>query len=181
LPDHEKAVAHIRDPLYGLIALHETEYLLINTEAFLRLHRIKQLSHTHLVYPSALHTRYGHSLGAMHVAGMICARLGLDDEQTRLVRIAALLHDIGHGPFSHLFENVLRPLNSVDGSVHEHITRKMVLEDPDIREILGKDRAIIAELLNENKRLVRKDLRLMSDIVSSNLDADKLDYLSRDS
>lgn len=179
--NHEKAVTHIRDPLYGLIALYAIEYRLINTEIFMRLHGIKQLSHTHLVYPSALHTRYGHSLGAMHVAGLICAKLGLDDERTRLVRIAALLHDIGHGPFSHLFENVLKPLNSIDGSVHEYITRKMILEDPEIKAILGADRHVIAELLNENKTLVRKDLRLMSDIVSGNLDADKLDYLARDS
>lgn len=181
MPDHEKAVAHIRDPLYGMIALYRIEYLLINTAVFLRLNGIKQLSYTYLVYPSALHTRYGHSLGAMHVAGQICVKLGLNDDQTRLVRIAALLHDIGHKPFSHLFENVLKPLNSVNGSVHEHITRKMILEDPEIKDILGKDRFVIAELLNDNKRLVRKDLRLMSDIVSSNLDADKLDYLSRDS
>lgn len=179
--DCRKDTVSIRDPLYGLFDLSDTEVSLINTEAFLRLLGIKQLSYTYLVYPSAVHTRYGHSLGSMHVAGLICEKIGLDPEQTRLVRLAALLHDIGHGPFSHLFENVLKPINPIDGSVHESITRKMILDDPEIKTILGNDKHIVAEILNDNKTLVRKDRRLMSDIVSSNLDADKLDYLARDS
>lgn len=181
MPNREKIVRYIRDVLYGMIALSETEYRLINTEAFLRLQKIKQLSHTYLVYPSAMHTRFEHSLGAMHVAGLICEKLGLDHEMTRLVRIAALLHDVGHGPFSHLFESVLEPLNPQKGAIHELITRKMILDDPEIKSILGKDRHAIAELLNDDTNLVQKKWRLMSDIVSSSLDADKLDYLARDS
>lgn len=164
-----------------MIALSATECLLINTEAFLRLHRIKQLSHAYVAFPSALHTRYEHSLGAMHVAGLMCKKLELDSETTRLVRIAALLHDIGHGPFSHLFEEVLGPINSINGSVHEHITRLIIKDDPEIKKILGNDRYKIIKILNENKSEVEPDLRLMSDIVSSSLDADKLDYLARDS
>ena len=97
-----------RDPLYGFIGLSEKEVKLIDTEVFRRLHRIKQLSHAYLVYPSALHTRFEHSLGAMHIAGRMCDGLDLESET---VRQAALLHDIGHGPFSHLFESVLDKVN----------------------------------------------------------------------
>lgn len=164
-----------------MIALSETECRLINTEVFLRLQRIKQLSHTYLVYPSAAHTRFEHSLGAMHMAGLICEKLGLDHDMTRLVRIAALLHDVGHGPFSHLFESVLEPINPKNGAIHELITRKMILNDPEIKSILGKDRHAIAELLNDDTSKVQKKWRFMSDIVSGSLDADKLDYLARDS
>lgn len=179
--DYEKAAKHIRDPIYGMIALSAIELLLINTDAFLRLHRIKQLAHAYVVFPSALHTRYEHSLGAMHVAGLICKKLGLNSEMTQLVRIAALLHDIGHGPFSHLFEEVLEPINTINGSVHEHITRLIIRDDPEIKKILGNDRHKIIKILNDNKIEIEPNLRLMSDIVSSSLDADKLDYLARDS
>ncbi len=164
-----------------MIDISPTENALINTQTFLRLHRIKQLSHAHVAYPSALHTRYEHSLGAMHMAGTMCEKLHIEKEKTQLVRLAALLHDVGHGPFSHLFECVLEDVNNLDGSIHEHITNIMIKNDPEIKQILRSDRLKIIELLQSLKPNVRKDWRLMSDIVSSSLDADKIDYLQRDS
>ena len=177
----DNAIMQIHDPLYGVIDISQTENALIHTHTFMRLHRIRQLSHACVVYPSAVHTIYEHSLGAMHMAGTMCDNLHLGKEKTRLVRLAALLHDVGHGPFSHLFESVLKGVNDLDGSIHEHITKIMLKNDPEIRQILGKDRLKIIELLQSFKPNVRKDWRLMSDIVSGSLDADKLDYIQRDS
>lgn len=84
----------------------------MDTQAFRRLHRIKQLAHTRPVYPSAPHVRFEHSLGVMHVAGRVCDRLGVGAEEKEHVRPAGLLHDVGHGPLSHLFEGVLEKLTA---------------------------------------------------------------------
>src|SRR3972149_8849025 len=134
----------VRDPLHGLIAREPDEIRLMNTSAFQRLRRIRQLALAHLVYPSALHTRFEHSVGTMQVAGRICARLRelspIDDETTRLVRLAALLHDLGHGPFSHVSEFVLdryydrAALGELGqaAKIHETITAEILKRDQDI-------------------------------------------------
>lgn len=164
----------IRDPLYGFIGLSERELKIINSEAFLRLNRIKQLSHTYLVYPSAVHTRYEHALGTMHVADRICINLDLDDNIREIVRCAALLHDIGHGPFSHLFENVLQKIDR--DITHEDISRLIIKNDNEISSALNDIQDNVIDVL----RRKFKD-SIASDIISSGLDADKLDYLRRDS
>lgn len=101
----------VRDPLYGFVDLSKTETDLIDTGVFRRLHSIKQLSHAYVVYPSAIHTRFEHSLGTLHVADRMCSELELEADRREIVRMTALLHDIGHGPFSHLFEKVLERIN----------------------------------------------------------------------
>lgn len=158
----------------------------MNTSPFQRLRRIRQLAMAHDVYPGALHTRFDHSLGTMHVAGRICARLkefgAIDDDTTRVVRLAALLHDIGHGPFSHVFESVLER-HSVHGDeqpvdkIHEKITCDIIRSDGELSQVLSSaDRETIAGIIEgSNKRSLARD------IVSSSLDADKMDYLLRDS
>ena len=96
----------VRDPIHGLIELSEKEIDLINTKVFQRLRRIRQLAMAFLVYPSALHTRFEHSIGVMHIVGKICTKLkelefdDVKDRDVDLMRFAALIHDIGHGPFS---------------------------------------------------------------------------------
>src|SRR5437867_2858508 len=97
----------IRDPIHNFIELTEEEAKLLATPLLQRLRRIRQLAMASLVYPGALHTRFDHTLGVCHVAGLMARRLGLDPHETRLVRLAALLHDLGHGPFSHVSESVL--------------------------------------------------------------------------
>ena len=99
------------------------------------MHNIKQLSHAYLVYPSAIHTRYEHSIGVVHLANRVSDQLGFTNEQKEIIRLAGLLHDIGHGPFSHLFEPVLENVNGkkVD---HAKISMMLIKEDPGISEIL---------------------------------------------
>lgn len=178
LPDFHKS---IRDPLYGFVDLTKLELDLIDTPMFQRLHRIKQLSHTYLAYPSATHTRFEHSIGALHVANMIAVHLRLDDEKREIIRLAALLHDIGHGPFSHLFEEVLLKLNG-GGTGHEQVSSMIIREDEDVSGLLGDKAEMVAQLL-EHKPVDgwSSGSTLASDIVSGSLDADKMDYLRRDS
>ena len=97
----------IIDPIHGFVRAYETEQKLISNPAFQRLRRIRQLSSTHLVYPGAQHTRFEHSLGVMHIADMagraLAEKGAIDSDKITTLRLAGLLHDIGHGPFSHMF------------------------------------------------------------------------------
>src|SRR5437667_2274519 len=94
----------IRDPIHDFVSLTAKETDVVGTRIFQRLRGIKQLAFANLVYPSALHTRFEHSLGVCHVAGMLAKSLELPGDETIIVRLAALLHDLGHGPFSHVSE-----------------------------------------------------------------------------
>ena len=172
----------INDPVHGFIGLTEIESKIIDSEPYQRLRRIKQLSGGHFVYPTAEHTRFGHCIGALFLAGLIGKRLlgqiGLKEDTLQEIRLAALLHDIGHGPFSHVYEEILvekRGMNHED--VTEWIIRKSelgeLLEDGGI----SKDR--IANLVR-GRRKVKTDA-VCSGIVAGQVDADKMDYLIRDS
>ena len=104
-------VHELRDPIHGLVRLTDQEMELVNSQAFQRLRRVRQLAMADLVYPGAVHTRFEHSLGTLHVAHRILDhlhRLGnVPEDDIRIVRLAALLHDIGHGPYSHVSEYLL--------------------------------------------------------------------------
>jgi HD superfamily phosphohydrolase len=168
----------IRDPVHGFIDFDARERKAIDTACMQRLRAIKQLAMTYLVYPGTQHTRFEHSLGVCDVADRLARALELGDDERAVVRIAALLHDVGHGPFSHVSENVLDDRNGLHG-VHEAISIALIRTDPDLRGALGTelcDRA--AALLEEGRRGERS---AMNDIVSGPTDADKLDYLLRDS
>ena len=162
----------VRDPLYGFIGLTAREHRLLDTFAVQRLTRIKQLAHTYIVYPSAVHTRLEHTIGTLNIASRICDQLAVKKQEKQAVRAAALLHDVGHGPYSHLFEEVMRYVNG-DKFSHEDVTRLIVEHDTDVRRAL-------APLQGEVLRVLDGD-SLLSDIISSSLDADKMDYLRRDS
>lgn len=181
-----KRLYEVRDPIHGLIALSEKEIDLINTRAFQRLRRIRQLAMAFLVYPGTLHTRFDHSIGVMHIAGRICERLQqlrkVTAAECEQIRLAALLHDIGHGPFSHVSEHLLdkhapEEKDSVREKIHEKVTVDIIKNDSEIGTILSdKERQFVIEMI-EGK--TTRDFR--RDIVSSDLDADKMDYLLRDS
>jgi HD superfamily phosphohydrolase len=173
----------IRDPIYGFIKPSDTELKIINTLLLQRLRRIKQLAMASLVYPGATHTRFDHSLGVYHIASLM-ADILLPDEGDRerrdIVRFSALLHDIGHGPFSHVSEAVLNKYVKSDNEekVHEQITQRLIESDGELKIILSPSQIkMIIGLLNGRK----VDYSIMKEIVSGPLDADKMDYLLRDS
>lgn len=165
---------HIRDPLYGYIGLTRDEIQLLDTAPLQRLRRIKQLANAHLVYPAACHTRFEHSLGVLHITTLMARQLQIEDDDLVTLRYAALLHDIGHGPFSHVFEAPLKEING-DGTTHETITRRLIMEDEDINTVLGGAVDDVATVLSEDQN------GILHQIISGNIDADKVDYLRRDS
>ncbi|HPF91768.1 MAG TPA: HD domain-containing protein [Flavobacteriales bacterium] len=164
----------LNDPIYGFIAVpHPVVQRLIDHPWFQRLRYIKQLGLGHLVYPGALHTRFHHALGAMHLMGEAIATLRgkghvITDEEALGARIAILLHDVGHGPFSHALEHSL-----VEGIGHEAVS------------------ALVMDALNaEFDGALETGIRIFRDqhpkgflhqLVSSQLDVDRIDYLNRDS
>ena len=174
----KKEYLEITDPIHDFIRLNRNERQIIDTSVFQRLRRIKQLSGAHLTYPGAQHTRFEHSLGVMHIASMAGIALQSKGITTKddisNLRLAALLHDIGHGPFSHLFEEVLQRKNKKS---HEQIG-KQIIRNTEIGDILSKngfDKKLIQNLaMGEGK------LQFMNEIVSGALSADMMDYLLRD-
>ena len=172
----------INDPIHGLIGLTEIEKKVIDSEAYQRLRRIKQLSGGHFVYPTAEHTRFGHCIGAMYLAGLTGSRLlpmlGLGDNVLQEIRIAGLLHDLGHGPFSHVFEEALIESRGMN---HEDVTEWMIKKGivGDILEDGGISKKRIADLVRG--RRTKKIDGVLSGIVAGQVDADKMDYLIRDS
>lgn len=176
----------IRDPVHGFIESNQLEEALLNTSLFQRLRRIKQLALASLVYPGALHTRFEHSLGVMYLAGKLSDRLlkDRDSDDKQLVRLAALLHDIGHGPFSHVSESILESFYDRDKvqpkskeKIHELLTCALIRFSPELSELISPVlRGKIIDLLSG-----ACGDRILKDIVSGPLDADKLDYLLRDS
>lgn len=176
----------IRDPVHNFVELWEKEIRLVGTPLFQRLRGIRQLAMADLVYPGALHTRFDHSLGVCHVAGLLSKQLGLDENaEATLVRLAALLHDLGHGPFSHVSENLLEryadrsklPEGQKKEKIHELVTAYLIRNDAHILKILGEETCTeVVKLLS-----VGHGQPAMKAIVSGPLDADKQDYLLRDS
>jgi len=178
----------IRDPIHGFISLTSKELEIVDSPIFQRLRGIKQLAFAHLVYPGALHSRFEHSIGVFHISSLIAksSSLGLGKEDVDIVRLAALIHDIGHGPFSHVSEEALeiycdkekieKRLKGDREKIHELITEDIILNSK-LCDIIGKrDCEIIAKLLSSGYG----DPALKS-IVSGPIDADKQDYLLRDS
>jgi HD superfamily phosphohydrolase len=172
----------IRDPIHGFIR-REPHEKIVDCPTFQRLRGLKQLALANLVYPGATHTRFGHSLGTFHVAARMAQNLELSPRDTTLVTLAALLHDIGHAPFSHVSEPILRRHSGEKiklqpkQQVHELISGQIIREDPELAGlILESDRQKIVALLNGEYGYT-----LFKDIVSGPLDADKQDYLLRDS
>lgn len=184
-----KSLFHvIKDPVHGTMQFTDCEDRwikpFINSPLFQRLRNIKQMGMTNLIFPGAVHTRFNHSLGCCYVANQISTKIALDDQSRQLVVLACLMHDIGHGPFSHAFEGIFtrNPIKHEDWTPNflatyhndEFITQYNQL-NPDFplsKEALLRVEAMIMHTEKENK--------LLADIVSSQLDADRLDYLLRD-
>ncbi len=172
----------INDPVHGFIGITETEAKIIDSLPYQRLRRIKQLSGGHFVYPTAEHTRFGHCIGVMYLAGLsgrrLLSQMGLGDQKLQEVRIAGLLHDIGHGPFSHVFEEVLIEKRGMN---HEDVTEWLILKSElgDLLEADGISKNRIADLVR-GRHKTKKDA-IIAGIVAGQIDSDKMDYLIRDS
>jgi len=168
-----------KDPIHSLVRVTDMLiWQLIETPEFQRLRRIKQLGGTHIVYPTAEHSRFSHSLGVYFIARRMIDILGkqglnLGGSDRMLILCAALLHDLGHGPFSHSFESVL-------GINHEEFTHRILLEDTQVNQLLEEYEVGFAEKVSA---VVKKTYsnRLIVSLISSEIDADRLDYLLRDS
>lgn len=172
----------IRDPIHGNIEPTDQEIQVMDTPLFQRLRFVKQLANTHLIFPGATHTRFEHSLGTMWVAGQMAARTwpGGDsrekEERSRIIRLTGLLHDLGHGPFSHTSETIVARRIKVDRFSNVTIAADAIASDPKIREALKGDYDRVADLLQKKGR-VGVDF----EILDGPLDGDKFDYLIRDS
>lgn len=164
----------VNDPVYGFIRLPEREILqLIDHKWFQRLRYIRQMGPAHLVYPGAVHTRFHHSLGALHLMGKALDELkakGVDisDRETTAARMAILLHDAGHGPFSHALEHTL-----VDGITHEDISGMIM------NRLNEEHDGMLDDAISIFKQSFNKPY--LTQLVSSQLDVDRMDYLNRDS
>ncbi len=167
----------IRDAVHGNIVFEQKIFIdLINTSEFQRLHKISQLGGTFIAFPTANHTRFSHSLGTYFVTREIIKNIknnNLNDYQQTVVMIAALLHDIGHGPFSHAFE-LMYPIS------HEEHSVKIISGNTEINQILNR---FSPQLAKDVANVISKkhNNKIMVQLVSSQLDADRLDYLKRDS
>src|SRR5579885_1131884 len=189
LPD-EQPVTTVRDSLYDLIPLGPREMKLISTAPFLRLQKIKQLGFVYRIWPGATHTRYEHSLGAYHLAVRAVRALlreeggltGIATSSVQTLIVAALLHDIGHYPFSHTIEELGYPI-----VLHEKVGRS-IIENSEIAAILERDYRLsperVADFIDPPRNKARladeADDELLSSLLSGALDVDKLDYLPRD-
>ncbi len=172
-------VKYIYDEVHGYVPLSGVELRLVDTPTFQRLRRIKQLAQAWLVYPGAVHTRFSHSLGAMYLMDMIACKfvkLGIiPKDDVELLKVAALLHDVGHTPYSHAIEEYFYRRFGVS---HEDISYWIVTEDPHIRDVLndyGLEPREVAAIIQGRHREVTYNM-----LVSSDLDVDRLDYLLRD-
>jgi len=167
----------IIDPIHDFIRVYDHELKIIDTPVFQRLRRIRQLSGAHLTYPAAQHTRFEHSLGVMHIASQAGEALRekgiIKQDDIEKLRLAGLLHDIGHGPFSHLFEEIIQKKKIS----HEDFGKNIILKSAigDTLSQNGYDKKIITKIAFGDSKF-----QYLNEIVSGALSADMMDYLLRD-
>ncbi|HJJ38504.1 MAG TPA: HD domain-containing protein [Methanocorpusculum sp.] len=158
----------IKDPVHGYIEVPDALLPLLDTALVQRLHAIRQLGFAYLVYPGANHTRFEHSLGTMALADKVCRSLDLPDDERLLVTASALIHDIGHGPFSHASERLAQEFGEFS---HDDILPYSADLKPCFDE-LGADVKEAAAIISGTHRL--------ASIIHGDLDVDRMDYLLRD-
>ncbi len=176
----------IRDPIHGYIEIDELAIEILDTVEMQRLRRIRQLGFSYLVYPGANHTRFEHSLGAYHLMNVLLDTLGVSKEEEKELLVASLIHDVGHGPYSHVTEPLIKKYT---GKSHEDI--EDIIFEPVEK---NKSATTIAEVLEERRMDKRKIMgyikgekagegnkRGLSKILNGEIDVDKMDYLVRDS
>ncbi len=182
------------DSVHGDIEPSPLEWKVIDTPSFQRLRALKQLQMSHLVYPNATHTRFAHSLGVLKVMQRILGHVRVDARDEEDLRLAALLHDVGHYPYSHLLEGVDRVIlteEHLDSGAtksalgdwqpypeHEEVGRAILQNQPDLLRVLTPERAERVSNLFTRSEVADQQL---SKLIHSSLDMDRIDYLIRDS
>jgi len=187
----------ITDNVHGHIKVSPLAEQIINTSVFKRLKSITQLQAVHEVFPTGNHTRFEHSLGVMHLARSLCEALGASKEDTHLVEIAGLCHDLGHGPYSHLWECFVRQQNPTSVWEHEETSFKMLLlaieENPEIK-MTKEQLHFVRELICGGDKEKEKNGEYpysargpnkfyLYEIIANKvtgIDVDKMDYMKRD-
>jgi len=171
----------IKDPVHGYVYITEQEKEVIDSYPVQRLRRLRQLAGSEYVYPGANHTRFEHSIGVMYLAGKVTenpnvSRL-INENEAETVKIAALLHDVGHGPFSHVFEYLL---DKELGKTHEDIT-EWIIRNSELKDTLrqnGYSPEQVGKLATG--KLHRPKKAFLDQIISSAVDVDKQDFIVRD-
>ncbi|MFX0113030.1 MAG: HD domain-containing protein [Candidatus Hodarchaeota archaeon] len=172
----------VRCPIHGYIRLSDLERQILDSAPVQRMRRLRQLAGSEYVYPGANHTRLEHCLGAMYLAGqlgseLLAAEADIEKEDIRDLRLAALMHDIGHGPFSHLFEAILEKLDKT----HEDLSIWLI-QDSEIAGILEKYEIEVHRQSQLSVGRRPADSRsFISEIIASAIDVDKQDFVIRDS
>jgi HD superfamily phosphohydrolase len=174
----------IRDPIHGYIEIDELAIEIIDTAEMQRLRRIKQLGFAYLVYPGANHTRFEHSLGTYHLMDVLLDTLEVAKEGEKELLVASLIHDVGHGPYSHVTEPLIK---KITGKSHEDIEDIIFKQDTEqsknIAEVLEEHcvdkRKVMGYIKGE--RTESDDVHDFSRILNGEIDVDKMDYLVRDS
>jgi len=178
----------IRDPIHGYIEIDDLAIAILETVELQRLRRIRQLGFSYLVYPGANHTRFEHSLGTYHLMNVLLEKLAVAKEEETELRVASLIHDIGHGPYSHVTEPLIRTFT---GKTHEDIEEMLFVHELERSD--AEDRSLhIAEVLEDYCLDRRKILGYIKNtgegrgkdfakILNGEIDVDKMDYLVRDS
>ncbi|ODS41905.1 MAG: hypothetical protein MSIBF_00650 [Candidatus Altiarchaeales archaeon IMC4] len=161
----------VRDPIHGNITLTDLEVAVLDTPQVQRLRNIKQNGFCYLVYPAMNSTRFEHSLGVMHLAGRVADQLGVHYDDWEMLRVAGLLHDVGHYPFSHTLDELIAKF----GVPHEERSSELIktTELSDILKAHGMNPSVIAEMVMGRGNLGK--------VISSEIDVDRMDYLIRDS
>lgn len=174
---------NIYDPIYGYITISPLKQKIIDTPEFQRLRTINQLGVSHFVYPGASNTRFEHSIGVSYLASKLASKLTTDKRCIELISIAGLLHDIGHGPYSHIFDDTCISLNLFEHSKlnqHEHRSIEIfkALNKKYDLKITYEEETFICNCI-----VVPKELKnnWKYQIISSEIDVDRMDYVLRDS
>ncbi|MEG0177021.1 HD domain-containing protein [Anaerorhabdus sp.] len=168
----------LRDPIHGYIHVeYDVIWKCINSREFQRLRRIKQLGASYMVYHTAEHSRFAHSLGVYEIVRRMIVEnndIGstISEKDAIAVMLAGLLHDIGHGPFSHAFESICQ-------THHEEFTERIILEDTEVHRIIEKTQAGLSKSVASIINHTHKN-GLLTQMISGQLDADRMDYLLRD-
>jgi HD superfamily phosphohydrolase len=171
----------IKDPVHGYVYITEREKEIIDSYPVQRLHRLRQLAGSEYVYPGANHTRFEHSVGVMYLASKVTenpniSRL-MNKNEAETVRIAGLLHDVGHGPFSHVFEQLL---DKKLGKTHEDMTQ-WIIKNSELKDILRRNGYDAEDVGNIAVGKLHKPKKAFLDqIISSAVDVDKQDFIVRD-